>query len=247
MANNRTALDQAFDALLAEDWDLALGSFEEILREDPDNGMACLGRAMASRQIPSRWALAEQWDDLRDDPKFLEQLVQAREDFLPWLYRDMESLRASEPEVPELVQRLERASPGRKGLLVLVAVQVLLYLAVTALFMNTGSESDPLSVRLPGSLLLAAIVAGLPMILGPVYGNSLLKDGRFTRILRIVNNLAAVLGSLFFGIVTVAGVMSLSETENPTDHIYCALFGTVCLIYLVSLIGPMILGRFQQK
>ena len=98
-------------------------------------------------------------------------------------------------------------------------------------------------------MMIAAVVSGLPMILSGFYGRSILRNGIFCRVLQILNNIAAVLGSLFCMIMVVAGMAAVGgdPAQARSDQFFCFAFMAAFLNYFLALIVPMILKRVKGK
>lgn len=247
-------LDRGFHALGQGNWELADGIFDRLLEEDPHCGMSCLGKAMAAQQIHGREELAENWDRLNRNPDFERMLSPAKADFLPWLRKDMAAAneeyrnRSGTPfmdfsDLAICLPDFSNLSMGRKILLIFAGVQVALCL-LTASFLG---KTDPETDNFFGNLLVAAIFTGLPVILGPLYGNSILEAGRFCRLLRILNNIVAVLGSGSYAILAIAGYLFIQEGSGVTfsDPYFCYVFITAFSAHFLSLVVPPVLNRVE--
>lgn len=245
-------LNRGYDALSQGSWEQADQIFGRLLQQDPHCGMSCLGKAMAARQIHNRMQLSESWDQLQMDSEFMAELGSAKEDFLPWLQSDMASLQKEKQEISAvdfmdltlLLPDFSLMETGRKLLLLFAAVQVLLYLTVAFFIGKTGMEEETFAVSLAGSLVAAAIFTGLPVILGPVYGNSIVEAGRFCRVLKFINNTAAVLGCGISAIM-VAAFYDSYQSGTEADFFYCAAFSAAFFAHLLALIVPIILDKVE--
>ena len=256
-ARRNAMLDQGYNALQDENWQQADEIFIALLKEDPHCGMSCLGRAMAEKKIHDREELAESWEQLREDPDFLRALQPAKPDFLPWLQQDMEEAREDEQEGAEAAEAADMEdsdfsvsmpdfsdmSPGRVILLSFAGIQVLLFLLVVFFFSRSEPHPESPGAAFLADLILAFIVSGLPVIFGPVYGNSIVEAGRFCRILRIINNVVAIFGCVFSGIMVAAFYETLQESAAGarSDRYFCYVFIASFCIHALSFLVPVIL------
>ena len=244
-------LDYGYQALRAEDWKQAKEIFRGLLQGDPSCGLSCLGMAMAEKQIGSREELAAVWDRMQEDPEFRKALEPAPKDFRDWLWADMK--KATEPEEEELsafslyMPDFSLMSTGRKLLLGFAGVQVVLFAAVVRLLMLSLPGTGDFFSKLLGNFIVALLMCGLPVILGPVYGNSIVEAGRFCRFLKIVNTIVCILGGIVCGFMVVVFYASLqiSAGDDGLDHYFFYAFIVAFVIHLISLVLPMILDKVE--
>ena len=260
MEQNReeTQLDRGYDALRDGLWQQADGIFSELLQENPGSCLACLGRAMAAEKLHSREELAENWEELSRKPDFQSWFSSAKPDFLPWLQRDMESLISTKekssfsltwPDFSGWLTDFSLASTGRKILLIFAAVQVILYFLTAILLYGTKGYTEDAFSYLLADLILALLFSGIPAILGPIYGNSIVEDGRFRRILKFFNNASAILGCGISGIL-VAAFWSFVEGDvlaQRADRFYCYAYAAAFLAHFLALVIPMVLSHVEDR
>ena len=254
----KALLDQGYNDLTAGSWEQAAAVFEEILGSDPGDGLSCLGSAMAKFQIHGREELAQRWSQLTQNPDFQAILQNADPDFLTWIQMDMEEAREEIPSVPaeqsetqsgeeNFTRRFGQLRPEHKLYWYLIGSQLLLYL-LAAFFIGKGTGTpDNWSASLAADLVIALLLSGLPMLLSGLYGRSILKEGRFCRVLKILNNIAAVLGALFCLIMVLGGLTAMGSGPEPTreDIFFSLAFLTAFFNYSLALILPMILKRIK--
>ena len=249
-------LEWGYQALQTGSWEQAKAIFGDLLQEDPGCGLSCLGRALAEKQIHGREELAENWQTVRTDPVFREALNSAPPDLIEWLRADMEQAlqdaeesREEEGSHSEKKHLFPAVSRGRKILLGFAGVQVILYLVMTFLFAANDTDPGEILMNFFGGLIVTAGFSGLPVIFGPLYGNSIVKGGRFRRLFKILNNLTAVPGAGIYAMLTVAGWMTVRESRVPErmDQFYVAIFFLAFLIHLLSLIVPAILNAVEKE
>ena len=230
-------LDRGYHALERGSWEEAKEIFEDLLSEDPAWGPSCLGMALAKRQLHGRQDLAACWQQLEKDPDFLAELHGVEPGFLRWLRQDMEAAApAPGPDGPH------RVLYGFAG------VQVGLYLLAALVMSMTQEESPGFLVEAAVCLGITAVMIGLPVILGPLYGNAILRESRFCRVLQILNNLVSLLMGGFYAIITLMGFLSLREPGQsaPGDRCYSFVVLIMTLICLISLILPKVLRWMKE-
>ena len=246
-------LDQGYDALREGAWEEAARCFDSALQLDPASGFACLGKAMSVNRIHRPGELARHWEDLSRQTGFQDLLSPAPGDFLSWLQDEMERLRgpepsdipasASEPDSPELTP----VSPGRKLLLIFAAWQVLLYLGCALCLWLSDPLSESPGIAIPGCLIAAALFCGLPVILGPVYGNSIVEAGRFETVLKILNIITSIVGGLGTAILVLAfySGWQTGGTDLREQMWSCFAYVLAFLTYVSALVFPMILNKVE--
>ena len=241
MESRQERIDRGYAALTKGRWEEAGELFDGLLAEDPHCGMSCLGKALALRQLHGREELVKCWENLSKDPDFLRELEPARPDFLPWLREDMEA-----PEEPRYEEPEEYSDLGRRLLLCFAAVQVCLFLLVLYFFCKAQWDPENVGTALLGNLIFSAMICGAPVILGPLYGNSIVEAGRFCKLLHILNNLVGFLGCVLTGILTAAFYSAFREEGGLREDWYtCTAMLTAFLIHLLSLIFPAILDKVE--
>ena len=235
-------LDQGYIALQNGNWPQADQIFNTLLIEPPCSGLACLGKAMAAKQLHSRNDLAAHWLQMQQDPEFQGFLKPAPPDFHRWLQNDMEKAVQAE-EAP-----LSYMDPKRKRILYFAGIQVFLLFAMGYFMANAHPDQEHPIASFFANLLLAVFLAGTSVILGLLYGNSIVKGRKFQTLLKILNNLSAILGCIGYGMLEAVGFLSLFEETRPprSDFYYFIGFGMAFLIHLLSLIIPMILKRIEH-
>ena len=234
-------LNQGYLALKEGSWEKAENIFRELLRENPNSSLSCLGMALAENRLHGREELAQVWETLSQDPGFQKALEPAQEEFRCWLRQDMEAAKVLQTAAPA-----PGISTGRKGLLCFAAVQVGLYLLMTAFMFQADRKVGDSGLQIFASLLVAGAFSGLPVILGPVYGNSLIRNGRFCRLWKILNNLVAILGGAAYAVISLTGYFSIQERASGRAEL-CYFYAMLAalLIHLIALVGPVILGKIK--
>lgn len=242
----QTELDRGYDALGLESWQQAEEIFDGLLQQDPHCGLSLLGKALAVRKLPGRQALAKNWEKLRTDPAFQKDLQPAEPDFLRWLQTDMEGTKEKPASKgPSLAEKYAVLSGSSKLLVILSAVQLILFLLVYSMLWLSNPVYQDIILMLFANLFLTVLFCGCPMILGPLYGRSIVKAGRFRRLLKVLNNLTAILGLAISAIMVAACYTSLAGAASPLrEDIYFFLaFAASFLLHLTALIFPIILER----
>lgn len=256
-------LDLGYDALRAEEYDNAQEIFQILLDEKPDCGLSCLGSYMAQHMLSTREELAEDWEAIRTEPDFLKAMEPAENGFLDWLRGDMEQAEEN-IETAEEESLLEEESglywdlssigldfslmsPGRKLLLLFSAVQVLLYFGVSACFFSAEPDRPEFWGPFLGALMMGALVCGLPVILGSVYGNSIVEAGRFCRVLKILNNVVGGLGGFGSGFMAFILFSEMQEVAVPAreDQYFFYAFVIACIVHVLALVVPIILDAVE--
>ena len=245
-------LDLGYDALAKGRWNKAMDIFGALLREDPHCGLSCLGIAMAVKRIHSRQELAEKWELLRQDPDFQRELQPAPPDFHQWISQDMAEAGMQNLQDPgtetdeELKFRLPDFSlmdTGRKRLLIFAGVQIVLFL-LSAVYFGKFSGEETFPGKLLAGFVLSAIFCGLPVIMGPLYGNAVLKNWRFCRILKFINNTLCIFGAGLHAMLAVACYMSIySGADTPEDRYFLCISVLGVLIHIISAVFPAFLQR----